>query len=363
MVSGIRERIQRGSRSVGDIPDPLRRVLKQVSRSFYLSLAVLPSCLRRPLGLAYLLARAADTIADTRIISRADRRRHLDVLRQALDLPVASHLGEVAQALTSTHGMAAERELLLRLPECLAAFRALAEEDRLRIRGLLLALTHGMQEDLRTFPGESPEHLAALESRADLDRYTYYAAGCVGEFWTDMVMAHRPTLHAWDAVAMRSRGKHFGQGLQMTNVLRDLARDLRTGRCYLPRQDLLERGMRPNDLLDPAAIERIRPLLRDMLQLTLAHYGEGWAYLLAIPPTEIRIRLACAWPLLIGLRTLDLVQRAQSLLDPGVTVKISRSAVYATMARSAALAWWDGGLDRYYRTLRRRIEAAPALAK
>lgn len=358
MVSTDRGRIQHERRSVRDIPDPLRRVLKQVSRSFYLTLAILPAPLRTPMGVAYLLARAADTIADTRIMARADRLHHLDLFRQELECPSPSHFIEIAQALTGPQRIPAERELLLHLPECFAAFCGLAEEDRRRIRDLLLALTHGMQEDLRIFPGESQEQLVALKSRADLDRYTYYAAGCVGEFWTDMVMAHRPAMHGWDAAAMRARGKRFGQGLQMTNMLRDLAHDLRIGRCYLPRQDLLKLDLSPCDLLDPASAERLQPLLQELLCLTLSHYAEGWAYLLAIPSTEIRVRLACAWPLLIGLRTLNLIQRARSLLDPRISVKISRLAVYGILARSAALAWSDGALDRYYRLLRRRIDAA-----
>jgi farnesyl-diphosphate farnesyltransferase len=344
---------------VGDVPDPLRSILKRVSRSFYLTLAILPASLQRPTGLAYLLARAADTIADTRIIPRTDRLTYLDVLRRELDLPAASRLHEIARALTGPQRIPAERELLLRLPECFAEFQRLPGEDRHRIRALLLALISGMQEDLRAFPGEGEQHLAALESRADLDRYTYYAAGCVGEFWTDMVVAHRPALAGWDASAMRARGKRFGQGLQMTNVLRDLAQDLRMGRCYLPQQDLLALGLAPRDLLERAAIERLRPLLRDLVVLTLSHYAEGWAYLMAIPRREIRLRLACAWPLLIGLRTLDLIQRARGLLDPGMTVKISRPAVYGILARSTALAWSDGGLTRYYRALRDRIEASP----
>lgn len=344
---------------MNDLPVLLRQTLKGVSRSFYLTLAVLPATLRRPMGVAYLLARAADTIADTRIIPRADRLQYLDLLREELSLPVASRLGEVAQALTGPQPDPAERELLLRLPECLAEFRRLPEADRHRIRDLLLLLTHGMQEDLRSFPGESQEQLVALASRADLDRYTYYAAGCVGEIWTDMAMAHCPALRNWDAAAMRARGKRFGQGLQMTNVLRDLAQDLRLGRCYLPEQDLRALDLTAGDLLDSAALERLRPLLRDLMALTLSHYAEGWAYLLAIPRADTRLRLACAWPLLIGLRTLDLVQRAPGLLDPRVTVKISRPAVYGILARSTALAWSDGGLGRYYRVLRDRIQTGP----
>lgn len=337
------------------IPDGLRRILKQVSRSFSLTLAVLPASLREPMGLAYLLARAADTIADTRILPRADRLHHLDVFRQELDLPAASRLPEIAKALTGPQRIPAERELLRRLPECFALFRGLPDADRRRIRGLLLTLTHGMQNDLRTFPGESEGRLVALETRADLERYTYFAAGCVGEFWTDMVAARCPALRGWDLAAMRRRGMRFGQGLQMTNVLRDLAHDLRIGRCYLPRRDLAAIGLAPEDLLGSEALERLRPLLRELLAVALAYYAEGWAYTLAIPPREIRLRLACAWPLLIGLSTLDEIRRDPHLLDPRVTVKISRPAVYGILLRSAASVWSDGLLDHHYRSLRRRV--------
>ena len=144
--------------------------------------------------------------------------------------------------------------------------------------------------------------------------------------------------------------------------LRDQAQDFRIGRCYLPRQDLAALNLTPEALLDPAALQRLRPLLQYLLALTLSHYAEGWAYILAIPPTEIRLRLACAWPLLIGLRTLDRVQQARDLLDPRVTVKISRPAVYGILVRSTALAWSDGGLDRYYRSVRRRVARAPTPA-
>src|SRR3989304_10212924 len=118
-----------------------------------------------------------------------------------------------------------------------------------------------------------------------------------------MCIAHRPRFAAWDAEAMSRRGVRFGKGLQMTNVLRDLARDLRFGRCYLPREDLRRLGLAPVELLDPACLPKVRPLLADLLRLTLGHYEEGWAYAMAIPRPEAQIRLACAWPLLIGIQT------------------------------------------------------------
>jgi len=157
---------------------------------------------------------------------------------------------------------------------------------------------------------------------------------------------------------MVRRGVRFGKGLQMTNVLRDLSKDLRIGRCYLPRQDLEKLGLRPADLLDPTATTKVKPLLRDLLGVTLDHYREGWAYTLAVPRREVRMRLACAWPLLIGLKTLALIGQSPNLLDPSVIIKIPRRAVYALMVRSCASIGSNASLDLYYRLLRRGVPAS-----
>jgi len=340
---------------VTDLPEPLPRVLKQVSRSFALSLGVLPQALRRPLGLAYLLARAADTIADTRIVPRVERLGHLDRLQADIEGPAPSHLSELADALTGPQRIPAERDLLLHLPVCFSAFSELAEDDRARIRRVLSLLIHGMQADLRAFPGEDAEGLGSLDTRADLERYTYYAAGCVGEFWTETTMAHRPACRRWDADAMRQRGVRFGRALQMTNVLRDLAQDLRIGRCYLPRQDLAALGLAPGDLLQPTAIARVRPLLDELMTGALEDYGAAWDYTRAIPRTENRLRLACAWPMFIGLQTLERLRRAEDLLDPAVTTKIPRAAVYRILVRSGLTVWSNRALEAQYRALTRPL--------
>ena len=124
----------------------------------------------------------------------------------------------------------AERILLARLPDILAAHRALEPGDRARSTSVLLTLTQAMVEVLERFPLELTLRVGALDTRADLDRYTYMNAGCVGEFWTEVAAAHRPRCARWDLSRMRAHGARFGQGLQLVNVLRDLPRDLRLGR-------------------------------------------------------------------------------------------------------------------------------------
>jgi farnesyl-diphosphate farnesyltransferase len=208
-----------------------------------------------------------------------------------------------------------------------------------------------MQIDLSVFPGEQEGRVRALETREDLDQYTYFVAGCVGEFWTRVTMAHVSSLQHWEPALMEARGVRFGKGLQLTNILRDLAQDVRNGRCYLPRTELAALGVQPHQLFNPAIGETVRPLLHELLDLTLSHYREGWTYTLAIPTQEWRLRLACAWPLLIGISTLSVLRRSPQFLDPEARIKIARTQVYGIMLRSLLLIRSDRALERYYEQL------------
>jgi farnesyl-diphosphate farnesyltransferase len=338
-------------------------LLRQVSRSFYLSLAVLPRSLREPLGLAYLLARAADTVADTRLVRRPERMAHVETLRRAC-AGDAADTGAVVRACGPHQAHAAERRLLERVDAILAAVERLTPADRQRVRAVLATITEGMLFDLRRFPGEDARGLAALETLEELDRYTYLVAGCVGAFWTDMHLAHRPRLAGWDAAVMRELGIRFGKALQLTNVLRDVRGDLAQGRCYLPAAELAGLGLVPSDLLTGEGAGRARPLLQRLLSVALGHYDAAWRYTLAIPRREWRMRLACAWPLLIGQGTLDALAAHDNPFAAPIPVKISRADVRAILAGSALMVWSNRALAGAATRRRARIVShlAPAVA-
>ena len=133
--------------------DLLGTLLKQVSRSFYLTLKVLPHPVRQPIGLAYLFARAADTIADAALISRAERLKHLTLFREAFRDGEVGRLRAIKDALCGADRNVSERELLSRLDEGFALLRALDPADQSLVRDLILTLTEGMVMDLATFPG------------------------------------------------------------------------------------------------------------------------------------------------------------------------------------------------------------------
>ena len=187
-----------------------------------------------------------------------------------------------------------------------------------------------MDQDLERFPDERAEGLRSLETRDELFDYCYRVAGSVGEFWTELHGARIAGLARWDQRRQLERGKLFGRALQLTNVLRDVPRDLRHGRCYLPRADLARAGLEPRDLLVPASWERARPVYLELVDDAFACCRAGLGYALAIPRTEPSLRLATALPLLLALPTLGLC-RAGNPLDPRSKRKISRSRVFTTL--------------------------------
>lgn len=304
----------------------LTDLLKQVSRSFYQSLWLLPRAVRPQISLAYLLARATDTIADTEILPVEERLAALGRLRARIAGGSGGRL-EFA-ALAARQGTPAERALLERIEEALALLDGCAAEDRRLIRAVLETITSGQELDLRRFSGASAKQIVALPTDAELDDYTYRVAGCVGEFWTAMCRAHvfgAPVPDAPDGESFDELAVRFGKGLQLVNILRDLPRDLRQGRCYLPEERLRAAGLAPEDLLQRETMDRFRRLYDSYLDLAREHLEAGWRYTNLIPRSP-RVRLACALPILIGARTLALL-RTGNALDADQRIKVPRAEV------------------------------------
>jgi farnesyl-diphosphate farnesyltransferase len=131
----------------------------------------------------------------------------------------------------------------------------------------------------------------------------------------------------------------FGKGLQLVNILRDLPKDLRLGRCYVPEDRLKMNGLTPKDLLKPENVTRFRPLYDSYLDLAGTHLQAGWDYTNDLPYLQVRLRLACAWPILIGIATLKKLRTAQ-MLDPSHRVKVSRAEIRWIVLRSIIWYAW-----------------------
>jgi len=289
-----------------------------------------------------------------------DRHRRLDFLSQLKgqfvgDQIVWGQVQDIQRALGPLQKDSAERVLLERLEQCFRLFLDFSPDDRRRIQRLMTTLTQGMEMDLSVFPGQTAEDLTALKTVDDLDRYTYYVAGCVGEFWTDLMCAHRKALASWNVRDMSAVGVRFGKGLQLTNIVKDVAHDLQQGRCYVPEPMLAEVGLKPMDLLDQQNLPRFRPVLNKLIRMAVEHLDQGWLYTMAIPRYETRLRLSCMWPILSGGESLKLVMNSPDLLNPAVKVKIPRSKVYQIMAMTTGTAACGYSATAYWGHLRKQL--------
>ena len=309
----------------------LTSLLRDVSRSFYLTLRVLPGRIRPQIGLAYLLARTTDTIADTDLVPLDQRLGALQSLRERIQGRRQDRLdfGDLARR----QGTPAERVLLEQAETSVALLQTLSPADQALVRAVLETITGGQELDLRRFAGASAERIVASAQDAELDDYTYRVAGCVGEFWTKMCRAHLFPKAPLDDAALLADGVRFGKGLQLVNILRDLPSDLRQGRCYLPGPALAAAGLAPAALLDPANESRLRAVFNPWLDRASAHLAAGWSYTNRLPRGCVRVRLACAWPLLIGRETIALL-RAGNVLDPQRRIKVTRPQVKRILWRS-----------------------------
>jgi len=321
----------------------LSGLLRDVSRSFYLTLRVLPGRIRKPIGLAYLLARTTDTIADTELVALAQRLEALRALRERIQGRISSSLD--FGALARHQASRAEAILLEHCEASLALLHNLPRADQQLVCEVLHTITSGQELDLQRFAGASASVLVALRTDEELDDYTYRVAGCVGEFWTKICRAHLFPRARVDDVFLLANGVRFGKGLQLVNILRDVATDLRHGRCYLPAGRLAASQLNPEDLLHPANEPRFRPLYQQYLERTEAHLHAGWGYTLALPRRCVRVRLACAWPILIGCDTLNLL-RTGNALDPAQRLKVTRHRVRQQILRSVLLYPWRGAWEK-----------------
>jgi farnesyl-diphosphate farnesyltransferase len=320
-----------------DLGGPL---LASVSRSFYLSIRLLPAPLRAPIGLAYLLARASDTIADSADVPQEVRLRHLAAFDRMIRTGKPDGLQELQQDIRTPH--AGETVLLHDLDRCLQWLAQTNNKDRCEIVDVLQKIIRGQTLDLERFG--SGGRIVALQTAEELDEYTYLVAGCVGEFWTRLCLTHIPECSVLGLADLRRLGQEFGKGLQLVNILRDFPEDLRNGRCYLPETELRAAGTSPSPLMDqPKKAQPVYDRWRERAAVQLEH---GHQYIAAL--RSARLRAACFLPWYLGLRTLRLLTQPDAL-ERTEKIKVSRTTVRFALFLAVSSAFSERALDWVHR--------------
>jgi len=303
------------------------RLLPGVSRTFALTIPQLPERLRPAITNAYLLCRIADTVEDSTEMAPQDKDIHYQRLLAGLGD------GNTAQTFATTlleSGLIhdpLERELVAETPGVLRAFGELPDEQQAALRDCLHTMCQGMADF---------EHLKSpygLETSSCMRDYCYIVAGCVGEMLTRLFADTHPKIHAQREEMLRL-SVAFGQGLQMTNILKDVWDDQQRGICWLPRDVFAARGV------DLAQAENwqdhpgYREGIRYLVGVAHHHLKLAQDYTLRIPASEVGMRRFCSWSIGMALSTLRNIA-AQPGYSSGQQVKISRRRMRLIIAANS----------------------------
>ncbi|MEE9423358.1 MAG: phytoene/squalene synthase family protein [Methylococcales bacterium] len=300
-------------------------MLLGVSRTFALTIPQLPEQLHYAVGNAYLLCRAVDTIEDEPALTNSQRiefcNQFIDVVRGT---QTPKSLSEKLLPLLSGNTIPAEHQLIRELPQVIAITQSFPEPQYQALLTCVETMAHGMP----LFQETEIKH--GLPTQNDFDQYCYYVAGCVGEMLTrlfceysDEINRHREQMHELSV--------SFGQGLQMTNILKDIWDDHQRDVCWLP-QDVFRQCGYDLAQLDPNNNTlAFQKGLSYLVSQAYQHLTNALDYTLLIPSHEKGIRKFCLWAIGMALLTLQKISKQLDFKD-SQQVKISRRQVNTTIA-------------------------------
>lgn len=308
--------------------DELQAVLLEgVSRTFALTIPQLPTALYPAVANAYLLCRIVDTIEDEVSLS-AEQKKHfcsafIDIVKTGNH---AQAFAEELAPLLSKQTIPAEHSLIRLIPRVIAITHSL---DTAQIEALACCV-ETMANGMPVY--QALDLHAGLKTMKDMDDYCYYVAGCVGEMLAKLFCHYSKEidLHREELLKL---SVSFGQGLQMTNILKDIWDDAQRGVCWLPQDIFSETGFNLADLTPATDDERFRLGLTHLISIAHGHLQNALTYTQLLPSHETGIRNFCLWALGMAVLTLKKIKENLNFSESN-QVKISRNSVKATIIAS-----------------------------
>ena len=335
-------------------------MLPKVSRTFAACIQLLPPPLSHQVLVAYLLCRIADTVEDTADLPVSEKERLLAHFRACLD-EGGPDCAPLAAAFASPRD---DDETLTRdAQRALAEFRRLPGAQRAAIRPWVQEMCDGMADFARRHGLARPGRLEALGDLSELDRYCYYVAGTVGHLLTELFRLHHHRVTDRHYAKLKALSTSFGLGLQLTNIIKDVADDRSRGWSFVPRQLCSIAGITPEELIEPQRRAQAQQVMAALIAKAKRHLDDALTYCISLPRSQYRVRLFCLTPLFFAIRTLRLAAQDPRLLEPGHKVKITRAEVYRTIRVTFLVAPNNHLVRAYYRQLsgtRRGLPWKPA---
>ncbi len=324
-----------------------REMLPKVSRTFAVCIRLLPPQLEHPVLIAYLLCRVADTLEDTIRLTpprKPELLHHLGACLEGASIDVDPLLDAFPEPATD------EEALVTRADAVLREFFRLTDAQQVAIRPAVQEMCIGMAE-FAARPRSSVREQLVLDTIEELERYCYYVAGTVGHLLTELFRLHTSSVTAKRYARLKELATSFGLGLQLTNIIKDVADDRRRGWSFVPRQLCQLAGVRPEDLVDGHHREEAGRVMDALIAKTKGHLCDALEYSVRLPHRAYRIRLFCLTSLYFAVRTIRLAEGDRRLLDPNHKVKISRGEVFRTLRATRLVAPSNRLVRAYFQRL------------
>ena len=306
-------------------------ILQGVSRTFALTIPQLPDALRRVIGNAYLLCRITDTIEDDNALSIEQTRQLTDMFADVVrGTASAEEFAQTLYPLLSSHTIPAEHDLIKNTASVIRITHSFNTTQRTALERCVRIMAKGMAAYQET------ESLQGLPNLAAMNQYCYFVAGVVGEMLTELFCDYSPQINAHKTQLMKL-AVSFGQGLQMTNILKDIWDDRKRGACWLPQDILSKHSFDISNLQPGMSDPGFQAALGELIGIARNHLHNALTYTCLIPAHEKGIRRFCLWALGMAVLTLNKINRQRNFSD-GTQVKISRRSVKATVVTTSLFA-------------------------
>ncbi len=300
-------------------------ILPKVSRTFAPTIRRLPKGLRLQVTVAYLLCRIADTVEDSADLGLEDKKRLLSLY--ALIFKGAQKqeaFQEFMHLLDKLPNKSHDEQLAHNLPIVLDVYFTFSPSMQMFIARWVSEMSLGMRKYAQA--GQTRTY-SFLKSMKELDEYTYYVAGTVGYLLTELFSYYSNKITPTLKNKLEQLAESFGKGLQLVNIIRDMASDLRRGQSYIPDELLQKYRLTRESIFEQENADKAQALFNELIFTAVRHLDRAFDYIQLIPKKETGIRLFCSLPVFWALRTLELIQRnTLALLNPE-KVKIPRRVV------------------------------------
>ena len=300
-------------------------MLPKVSRTFAPTIRRLPNGLRLQVTVAYLLCRIADTVEDNPDLALDDKKCLLDLYAQIFKGPRNEQtLNAFMQRLETLPNNTYDERLAHNLPMVMDVYFTFTPSMQSFIARWVAEMSLGMRKYAQS--GQNRTY-SFLKSMKELDEYTYYVAGTVGYLLTELFSYYSNKITPSLKKKLEQLAESFGKGLQLVNIIRDMASDLRRGQSYIPDELLQKYRLTRESIFEQENADKAQELFNELILTAVKHLDRAFDYIQLIPKKETGIRLFCSLPVFWALRTLELIQRnTLALLNPE-KIKIPRRVI------------------------------------